>query len=75
MIVDNTPTSDKAPWRVALEDAIVSFFIAFFSALIATGLNWPPSADVVYASLIPAALIGFVSWGKARNVKVPPGVP
>lgn len=68
MILNSTnPCNDKAPWRAALEDALVIGLVAFFSALIATQ-EWPPSDQTLWATGAAAALAGLVAWAKARQI-------
>jgi len=69
MLGNNGQTDAKKPWLVALEDGVITGLASFFAALIATGMTFPPTGQVVYAALIPAALVAVTSWAKARNIQ------
>lgn len=64
------PSGDKATWKVALEDAVVVFVFSFLSALIATGLAWPPGEQVLYAAFVTAGLAGIIAWARKRLVEI-----
>jgi len=70
MLANNTPTNEKKPLMVAVEDALVVGVYTFVGGLIATGATFPPAAGVCYATGLVAALAGTISWAKARNVQV-----
>jgi hypothetical protein len=52
----------------AAEDAAVVFAFTLVTSLIALG--WPPSLSTVYVPTLSAALIGVVTYAKARNIEL-----
>jgi uncharacterized membrane protein len=60
----------KAPCRVAAEEAVIVGAFAFLSGLIATGMTWPLEASVLYAAGIVAALAGVTAWARKRMIEV-----
>jgi hypothetical protein len=70
MISENGANGKKRPLWVALEDAVVVFLAGFFTSLVATGLEFPPSGSILYAAFVVSALSGVMSWAKARGVHV-----
>jgi len=67
-IVD--PCNEKPPLRAAAEETVVVGVFAFLSGLIATGLEFPPPGEVLYATLIVAALAGVTAWARKRMIEV-----
>jgi hypothetical protein len=58
--------SVKAPWRQAIEDAIVVFAFTGLSTLVAIG--WPPAVDTCYVPMLSAGLVGTMTYMKARGI-------
>jgi hypothetical protein len=65
----NATTSDptKTSIRQAAEDATVTVGISLVSSLIALGGN--PSIVVLYATALPAVLVGLFTYAKARGIE------
>jgi len=53
------PDTQKRDWRGALEDAIILFFVTFFSSLATYG--YPPTIKTLYMSLITSLVTFFIS--------------
>lgn len=64
------PCNDKAPWKAALEDAVVIAGVTFFSTLVATGAVFPPEPQVLYATGLSTGLIALTTWATKRGVKI-----
>ncbi len=69
MIGDNGSRNRKRPVRVAIEDAITIFGYTFIVSLIAA-LPGLPSVETLYVAALISGSAGFLSWAKARNIKV-----
>ena len=70
MIANNTSAEGKAPILVAAEDSLVVGIYSFVAGIIATGAQFPPTSNVLWATGLAAVLAGTISWAKARNVAV-----
>jgi len=55
--------------KVALRDALVSFLITLFSALLAFG--FPPTYEVLYMTFVTAGLTAIISYAHAYGIKKP----
>jgi len=64
------PEPSKSSCRVAAEESMIVGAFAFLSGLIATGLSFPPTAEVLYATGIVAGLAGVTAWARKRMIEV-----
>jgi len=73
----SVPGTGRSPIRIALEQAIVTFFVSLISSVIATGAPYPPTIGSIYGPGLVALGWGIAAYAAARQIALPqlPVVP